>query len=112
MDKEERGAPGAASICAVARDAEPGEEPLAAGGAARRPGRVEQGREARGEDTDRRDRENEDQQGAAHGVEDKGEIPLDKPAPKRIKKLTLLGLGIGSAPRPTKEADDERSESA
>src|SRR5207249_529587 len=64
-DQEERGAPGAATIRAVARDAEPVEEPLAARGAARRPGRVEQGREARGEDTDRRDRENEDQQGAA-----------------------------------------------
>src|SRR5207249_4667070 len=66
-DQEERGAPGTAPVHAVARDAERVEEPLAARGAAGWPRRVEERREARCEDADRRDREDEDDQRAAHG---------------------------------------------
>src|SRR2546427_8155493 len=109
-DQEEGGAPGAPPVRAVARHAEPVVEALATRGTARRTRRVEQRGEARREDANRRDREDEGQERPPHGVEDKAEIPLDKLAPKRIKRLAFSVVEyrqFAAAPTNTMEADDE-----
>src|SRR5439155_26442542 len=108
--QEGGGGPGAPPVRAVARDAEPVVEALAPRGTTRRTRRVEQRGGARREDANRRDREDEGQERPPHGVEDKAEIPLDKLAPKRIKRLAFSVVEyrqFAAAPTNTMEADDE-----
>src|SRR3989442_4065145 len=75
-DQEEGGAPGAPPVRAVARHAEPVVEALATRGTARRTRRVQQRGEASRENANRRDPEDEGQDGPPHGAEGKADIPL------------------------------------
>src|SRR5207247_8431176 len=103
------GARGAPPVRAGPRGAERVVGAPAARGTAGGTRRDEQGGEARREDANRRDREDEGQERPPHGVEDKAEIPLDKLAPKRIKRLafSVVEYRQFAAPTNTMEADDE-----